>query len=319
MLSIDTLELTTSTDYIKGLDRSKFTVSIVYKPNGMEFKNYSLTYKPPGINKISINETQNRVTINASSKILGSNYSQGITFNTLEQFIYEINNTGVELDQDFVYDAELKKVDVKDDLKLTKDATTYLDTLNQLTAPKFTKTKYPTGITFNENIKQKPSRLTGYGKEYEMQTNKDFYKKYPSLYNDLDNVLRIESRLNSAGTIKKHICTNSMLEVLDFSNLNYNILNKIVANQTNFKPIIDMSEMSMADAKNYALTKILYDQYNGDYTSIINYIKGKLSKGTNPSYQVGITKKYIAMINNNNENYCADDIEEIKTALAVLN
>jgi len=312
---LDTIEFTTHTDFIQSMDSSCFTVSNIDKPNGKHIVNYSLYNKKLGINKIIVNETFNYVKINASSSLLGLNYSQGICLNTLDEFIDKLNSIGLVLDKEFIIDCTIKKADIKNDLSLSKSPVDYISTLNQLTAPKFIKTKYPSSIVFNESIKTSPTRLTGYDKEYEMQLKKSFYYKYPELLGDFDNVLRIESRLSKPLTIRKYFGSNQLLDILNSSNLNYQILNKIINNQTKFNPLINTSQMKNTEEKNLAHIYYLNDRYNGDFQSIFNHIKSRLGGNTKASYQRKQALKYLAMINNANDDYSKENIEEIKSAL----
>ncbi len=315
MTSIDTIELVTNTDFIKSMDSNCFNVSQISKPNELLITNYSLNNKHLGVNKVNINDTYNTLTINASSKILGANYMQGICNNTLAQFIYELNNTGIELDQDFIYNSIIKKVDVKNDLKLTNYPDDYINTLNQLTAPKFTKTKYDTGIVFNEKIKSQPIRLTGYTKEYEIQQNKPFYNTYPELIKSFSNVLRIESRLPNKATVKKYFKSNDLIDILNTELINYQILNKIIDSQINFKPLLCLSKMSNTVEKNIGQIYMLNDYYNGDFDSIYNHIKSKYGIKTKVTGLRQKVKKSLAIINNTNGNYSLENIEEIKAKL----
>lgn len=294
---------------------SYFTVSHIDKPNGNHIVNYTLDNKKLGLNKIIINKTYNTVKINASSKILGLNYKQGICLNTLDELIYEINSSGIVLDKAFISDCLIKKSDIKNDLKLSRHPNDYINTLNHLIAPKFTKTKYPSGIVFNECIKISPIRFTGYGKEYEMQLNKRFYQKHPKLVGDFDNVLRLESRLSKPLTIRKYFGSNQLLDVLNTSGVNCGILKKIINNQTNFNPLMNTQDMTNTEEKNYAQIYWLNKLYNGDYHSILKHITSKLGSNTKASYQRKQTLKYLSMINNANDDYSKENIEEIKTAL----
>lgn len=316
MTSIDTIEFTTNTDFIKSVDSNKFIVTNISKPNGLKFTNYSLNNKPMGINKISINDLNNTIRINASSKILGMNYNKGINNNTLDQFINEINKTGIELDQDFIYDCSVNKTDVKNDINLTNDINDYLNTLNQLTAPKFYKTKYDTGIVFNEKIISQPIRLTGYSKKDEIKqaSKKDLYKMFPQLIYLLNDTMRIESRLPTKATVKKYFKSNNLIDILNTSLINYQILNKIIDSQTNFKPLVNTYNMTNTQEKNYAQIYYLNEYYNGDFNSIMNHIKSKLSKRTKATYQRNIVLENLAMINNSDDNFL-NNIEEIKRKL----
>ncbi|TXG36986.1 hypothetical protein [Seonamhaeicola maritimus] len=315
MTRLDTIEFTTKTDFIKSMDSKYFNVSHIKKNNGLNIINHTLNKRKLGVNKLSINSTFGTVKIGVSSKVLKDNYIKGICTDTLDQLLDEINNTGLELHKDFIHYSFVNKADVKNDLKLLNNTEDYINTLNQLIAPNFIKTKYDTGIVFNEKIQTKPIRLTVYSKEYEMQQSKTFYKEYPQLTNVFNNVLRIESRLPTKATVNKYIKSNSLLDILNTSGINYQIVDKIINHQINFKPYLNTFKMTNSGEKNFAQIYYLNDYYNGDFESIIKHIKSKLGKNTKATYQRNLVKKYLSMINNVDDNFCLEKIEEIKLAL----
>ncbi|WP_242121648.1 hypothetical protein [Aestuariivivens sediminicola] len=297
------------------MDSKYFNLSHIKKNNGLNIINHTLNKRRQGVNKVSINETFGTVKISLSSKVLKDNYINGICTDTLDQLIDEINNTGLELHRDFIHYSFVNKADVKNDLKLLNNPNDYINTLNQLIAPNFTKTKYDTGIVFNERIKSSPIRLTGYDKGYEIAKNKNFYKDFPSLANDFNNVLRLESRLSKRATIRKYFKSNNLIDILNSKNLNYNILIKIIDNQTALKPVLNTKDMTNTEEKNFAHAFYLNEFYNGDYESIRKHNESKLGKNTKATYQRNLLKKNLSMINNANDNYCHDKIEEIRLAL----
>jgi len=214
-------------------------------------------------------------------------------------------------------ESNLFKVDVKDDLRLKNEVLTYINAMNLLTAPKFNKTTYKTGISFNESIITNPIRFVGYNKGLEISStkNKDFLKQYPTLINQFRDCLRIESNLRKIGTIRKYFGSNSLIDILSHRNLNYEIFNKIVDSQTNFKPIYDTSKMTNTEEKNFAQIYLLNNIYNGDFNSILNHIKEKLGKNTKATYQRKQIKKHLAIINNSKSVETLDNIREIADAL----
>lgn len=315
MTTLDTLEFTTNTDFIQSMDSSCFNLSEIHKPNGLIIRNHSLINKTPGVNRININETHRTVRIQASSKILGQNYKQGISNNTLEQFISEINKTGIILDKDFVRDCKLKLIHVKNDLTLLKEPIEYINTLNHLTAPNFYKTKYNTGIAFNEKIITTPIRFTCYSKEFEIKGNKSFYKIYPQFADDFNNVLRAESKLPKVSTIRKYFKSDNLIDILNTNNINHTLLDKVIQNQIKFKPFINTLNMSNTEEKNFTQIYYLNDIYNGDFDSIMHHIKSKLGEKTKATYQRNIVKKYLSIINNADENFSLGNIDEMREAL----
>lgn len=318
MTTIDTISFTTSTDYLKDADNSKFKNSKIYNPkNGLIISKRYLLHKKIGLKSVTINENSDAIIISASSKLLGVDYKRGISLNTIEQFTDEINKLGLVLDKDYINDCNLFKVDIKDDLRLTKDVQAYINAMNHLTAPKFFKTPYETGIAFNERINTNPIRFVGYNKSIEIikTKNKDFLTQYPSLVNQFKDNARFESRLPKVGTIKKYFGSNSLVDVLNHKGLNYEIFNKVVDNQTNFKATYNTSEMTNTEEKNFAQIYLLNDKYNGDFNSILNHIKGKLGSKTKATYQRNQIKKYLAIINNSKGNETLVNIKEIADAL----
>lgn len=318
MTTIDTISFNTSIDYLKDVDYSKFKTSTMYNPkNGLEITKHYLLNKKTGLNGVSINETSNAIIINASSKLLGADYKRGVSLNTIEQFTDEINKMGLVLDKDYINDCNLFKVDIKDDLRLTKDVQAYINAMNHLNAPKFFKTPYETGIAFKERISTNPIRFVGYNKGLEIlrTENKDFLAQYPSLINQFKDNARFESRLPKVGTIKKYFGSNSLVDVLNHKGLNYEIFKKIIHNQTNFKATYNTSEMTNTEEKNFAQIYLLNDKYNGDFNSILNHIKRKLGSKTKATYQRNQIKKYLAIINNSKDNETLENIKEITGAL----
>lgn len=55
--------------------------------------------------------------------------------------------------------------------------------------------------------------------------------------------------------------------------------------------------MTNSEQKNYCHIYYLSKLYNGDPEEILNHIKQKLSKKTNPVYQKRIVLKYLEIIN----------------------
>lgn len=315
MLTIDTLNITFPTDFISDINLKKFSSSIVTKPNGYTTEKLLLENKTIGMHHLIIDETNQSIKLKVSSKLLGSNYHKGISINTLEQLIEEINNSGLKLDTNFINHSKVNSMDVKSDLRLNSKPSKYIHSLNSLISPKFTKAKYPEGISFNENIKQTKIRLLAYDKNLEFSNNRILYKKYPVLKNEFENILRIESRLSSRATIRKYFKTNDLIEILKKEKLNYIILNKIINQQKIKEVFVNTYCMSNSEEKNFGQVYYLNKLYNGDFQNIMNHVKNKLSKKTNSSYQRKQVVKYLSMIVYSENNTLTNDLSEILNAL----
>ena len=315
MTTADTLEITTSTDYINNMVKGKFITSTVVTSKGVSAVNYILDHKIDGLQRLSVGKTNGVVKIKVSSKILGLDYPKGISLNTIENVCSKINKTGIILDTDFINDSITNLVDVKDDLQLIVGYDKYINSLSLLNNPKFAKTKYTTGITFNENIKSTPLRFTCYSKYDEVLSNKKFYHKYPSLVNYFEGLLRLESRFKNRKTIKKYFNDCDLVSVLTSKDVNLNSLIKVIDNQTNIVSFLNTDEMTNKEEQNFAQVLYLNNLYDGDFNAIMNHIKSKLSPNTKATYQRNKVKKYLAMISNAEEIDTISNLKDLENTL----
>lgn len=312
--ALDTIYLSFSSDFIESMDCDKFSLSETTTKHGLIIRNHSLIEKRPGLESLKINERNRKVSIKVSSKILGLKYPKGICNDTLEQFICEINQSGLTLSKGFLEEATVSRIDVKNDIKLSNDIQIYINSLNHLAAPGFAKTPYNSGIVFNEKIASTPIRVSFYDKEFEMKQNKTFYKLHPQLMKAFDNILRVESRFVKKETIRKYFAGCRLIDILNSNDINYNIFIKIIANQE-FPNLIGVEKMTSKEENNLGGIFYLYHHFNGNYDKIINHIKSKLGRKTKATYQTKIAKHYFDMIENSKDNLLKDNIEEIKNAL----
>jgi len=74
--------------------------------------------------------------------------------------------------------------------------------------------------------------------------------------------------------------------------------------------------MTNTEEKNYYHIYYLNELYNGDPKAILNHIKQKLSKKTNPVYQKRIVLKYLAIINDNANNFLEENLTKIQDRLS---
>ena len=315
LIKLDTLTLITSTDFIQSMDTGSFRQSKIIKPNGLNILNHTLNTKPKGLKRLSVNETFGKVNLSVSSKILGQNYHKGICLKTLDQLRDEVAKYGLTLNRDFIYDSDLKYVDVKKDIETSNTNTSlYLSTLSSLVASKFVKATYDNGISFNEKIKTNPIRCTIYDKQVKMKKDKSFFKNIN--YTKSENgLLRFETRLPKVATIKKYFKSNKLIDVLYKSNFNSQVFEKIIDGQTKFKAMINTSEMTNAQEKNFAQIFYLNTLYNGNFQQIINHIKSKYRSKTKVTGLRAKIKKQLYKINNSKKDFKLQLLNEIREGL----
>jgi len=314
-MKLDTISLTTSTEYIRQADKHKFERNIKDKSNGHQMISHSLNTNAFGIGNASINETFNKVSLTLNSKLLGDNYHLGITLGTINQLVHNLSKEGLDLDPDFVNECKLKRIDVTDDIQITKPYSEYINSLNHLTAPKFTKTAYNTGIVFKEKLKHHKLYTTFYSKDFQPNNDKHFFKKYPEVMKHFDKTLRMETKLGKGGTISKHLNSVMLPEILSAESLNKQVLQKIISKQDSFPYLYETDEFSIAEEKDLIYTKYLNEVYNGDREAIKKHLKRKLGKNTKATYQLNKLDKYLYILNNSKDNSIKSNIQELTSSL----
>lgn len=224
-MKLDTIILSTHTDYITEHNKRYFNYSTTLKPNGLKIGNYSLATNSFGFEKVCVNDTFNQVNIKINSKILKENYHQGICLETLDQVIYEMAKEGLQLNPNFLYDSKIKMIHITDDISVSKPTSEYLNSLGHLIAPKFIKTSYDEGIVFKERIANEKLYITLYDKECQIKQDRRFFKAFPGQLEYFRNSIRMESKLSSSKAIGKYVKATSLPEILELESPNLFFLN----------------------------------------------------------------------------------------------
>lgn len=314
-MKVDTFSMSTSTANIQDFNKSIFTHSVIKKPNDLIISNYTLATKLMGIEKININETFENINITLNSKLLGKNYYKGFCIDTLEETLSKLNATGLKLDPYYLTDSIIKRVDITDDILISKRTGEYINSLNHLIAPKFFKTCYDTGIVFKEKLKSQKLYTTFYSKDYHSNQDKKFFKIYPKQLDYFQDRLRMETKLMTGSTVKKHLKTNNLLHILAQDSINLKVLDRLIGKQFEFPLKFETNNYSTSEEKNLIYTNYLNNLYNADRGQMVVHIKNKLSKRTKATYQLKQLDKYLSIINNNRTNSIKDNIEELRASL----
>jgi hypothetical protein len=318
-MKLDTVSLSLHTDYILEHNKTHYSHSKIRKSNGLVINNYSLVTNSFGFENVSINETFNCVNLKFSSKILNENYYKGICLETLDQIIDELGRQGLKLDPAFLYDSKIKMIHITDDVSVSKPPAIYINALNNLIAPKFYKTIYDEGIVFKEAIKNESLYITIYGKEFQISRDRRFFKAYPKQIDYFVNKLRVETKLSTSKTIAKYLKSFTLPEILETASPNLNFLDKVIANQLTYPSIFCLENLTSTEERNFIYTNYLYGLYNGNRNEIVKHIKNRLSKGTNPSYQIKQIDRFLHIIANNKNFSIKEDLHELRFNLSNIN
>ena len=311
-MKLDTVQLTTSVDFIKDFDRSQFYKSDITRRKS-NFSCLSLDKKPWGLETLSINETSGIIKVKVNSKILGKDYFKLIRLNTLDQVLFNLNKTGIILDPNFLNDAVVREIHTTDDIRVF-DPVASIIAFQHLLAPKFIKTAYNNeGVVFKEKILQ-GLYATVYNKYYQMKKDRKFFQQNPLLSNQFENMLRIESKLKGSNLINKYTGGGSLPEILSKNSPNGLILEKIIAGQTLNEPDL-LRNLSWKDQRIMAMAKLLLDHYKGNFELIKEHLRKQVGKNTKPNYLINQYKEACFRLLNMEHPNIFDSVIEVIAAL----
>lgn len=247
-----------------------------------------------GLESLGIGSTQ--VSVSANARILNENYQKGFCLNTVDQLRDVLKKNGLVLHEDFLKESVVNLAHVKNDIDLNIDSV--VSELDLITPSKFYKTLRDGGITFESTNKGDKMAVNVYGKYVEM--TKAHKSKYKGLKIDFDNfkdVTRMESRFNDWRTVKKYLGTRNLHEIMQQNNTNYIMLMNILKGQPMETPKLDLSQFkTISQLDDYARTKLLFEQCNGNYRLMVSEIKKRLGDNTKATYQTNKIKKLLPLV-----------------------
>jgi len=231
-LAFDTLSLTFNRHSVVSVNNEVFT----------DTKNVAGTakdvlkdeFKPCGINCLKISEYQIELTL--SAKILGIDYPKGISTDTIDKLIINLNSTGViKIDPKIFKDTALVvRCDPVTDITINKPIAEYFNALFLLDINhKFNITPYGTankttgikGVTAIAKAKYVKERISFYDKIEQLKKNPQFVKAYPQIRNYYQNKMRVESNLRGKAFIKEALqLTDNYLTSILNTQVNYNAI-----------------------------------------------------------------------------------------------
>lgn len=201
-MNLDTVNLLIpNTDCIK-LVNDDYLINSVKTDRGRVISD-QLQIKPEckvtGLKNIIHDKLSGETKIELSAKILRENYSDGISENSIENVVHNLNgNNAICFHPDkFIDDAIVLRCDVTDNLIVSRDIAEYISALSLYRINnKYTVDQYRReSIVFRNNAKSYRERMILYDKMSDVVNDKDMYPILArgNRIKDFKNVLRVES------------------------------------------------------------------------------------------------------------------------------
>lgn len=228
-------------DALKYVDLSSFTHNQKTERGQIISDKYELKTPMPGINKITIDERNQKLRLQLSAKVLLDNYFQGINKNTIHNAIDNINQLGIiDVDANKLIDeGNFQNIDMTNNLDMGwydmenrwKEFITSMSIAknNELFKIKTYNVKTNKGITYMGDQTTNKNRLIMYHKLTELKTSKNTQflascSKPLIMLDTAKNILRVESNTTEFKTIKERCKTtttnvNEVLNALGMPNI----------------------------------------------------------------------------------------------------
>lgn len=217
MITFDRLKLSSRVEYISDIDLNEFEQD---KKGNLMFKQ-----KAPFLLTIKVNYSRSEVFLEFTGKVLGQQYHQLISADTIRQCFENINAIGIcTLDIDsIIEDSIVYSCDVTTDVECNDIKRICSFMRNNISSYRqYTPRQHYNGnltIMKNVTVKTYMKKLTIYNKEAEMNRseNRSFRNKYGIDSSDFRGKCRFELALNSQALIRNalHITNTNLMSVLN--------------------------------------------------------------------------------------------------------
>ena len=318
---------------LKWYNKRLFNTNSYYNNNKKQEIIVDVCSKPEklGLKYISIGESE--IKIEGSAKALKENYLEGININTIEQYLHEINKSGlIEIDNNtFIENAVVYRADITDNLRVKNIEKTLMD-LKIFSANNYYNTSpYHSGLVITSKHKRDKERLIVYDKFSEVSkdtiSNRELAKYFD--INKAKNIFRIESNNKTFKRLRSNLNllnnkTPTLLDVLQSeSKPNYNIFTKMfeIKPEPKLKTygviqmLIDIGYKQHQIEKEIGMRAIVEScNYNLD---AIKTMLSFTTKGRNPRKEQQY-KKLIEIMNLEKLDYDTSSIQEIEQLLKAV-
>ena len=251
----------------------------IIKEAGGGIKYIEYRQKKPFFLTVKVDYQANEVVVTFTGKILGRDYPQLISVNTIRTCFENINAMGFcTLDIDAMMDAEVVLADVTKDVHGldTSEVTRFIQ--SHIRNYTFYKSRYMKNGNYEiqKNVTGKPlrKRLTIYDKEKEMKMaeNRRFAEEY-GIQDAFVNTCRFELNLNSKEQVRKSLglTNNNLMNVLQSSaNPIMDYVEEVV--------YVPMESIQYSDFKSYITSLVLKD-CNNDLEAVEAKLRSLYSRG----------------------------------------
>lgn len=287
--------------------------------------------KPLGIKLIEYNRTRGEVKLYITSKCLKQDYKKHISFETLDDVLNSVNESGfIEINPSLVKKtAKVTSLDLTRDISTSKPISNYLRDLRILgTQGNFRIKNFKTGLEVYSEARSNNQRMVIYDKYEELSTKKvakTELLKYVDK-NDFKGKLRIEANLRYPVLIRKYFEINSDEDIMLSSIFEHK--ENVLVNYFNYmwpklkidKTFADswFSTRSPTETAKQIGERYIIEMCRFDRSNIRAYLKSLLLGKKNPSYYMAHYDKILVMMKAEElgRTVDAETIEELRTKLA---
>lgn len=238
MVKLDSIKLLVKNDVINSYGDQFLSTSTVNIDGVLLSDKLSLSKTGlNGFKNVIIDQRNNTSSFEFSAKILASDYFEGINKNTIQNAVEMINKTKlIDVDVNrFLDNAEILRADITDNIKPEIPGETFYKTLASLPIARkyhtdFYNTKLNMGVTYKGNQKTVRDRMIFYDKRKDLIRDKNLMKSpyAVKLWNQSENVVRVESNHSDFKGIRKHLGARNLLEALKTDiKPNYDVFSRI--------------------------------------------------------------------------------------------
>jgi len=255
-----------------------------------------------GFNLLSFDTLSNKVTLSGSAKILGNDYRQGISINTIDQVTEKLNEPkAFKIDPDKLLEyAEMYTfdpcitIDVSNLSECARSVLTYCSANSMYEVSDY----YPSGYVAKRKVKGYKERQVGYAKLKEITGTKNtFIKDYPKAVKTFNkDSLRIENNITSHATMRKWlgIESNTLVHVLNSQNNPvYDSFQRIVKPGKQIPLFHDQFRgMSLPEIRNKYGWDSIFREFGYDLEKVLTWIRYNWAHNKRDYYYKLAKKEY---------------------------